>query len=103
MFDLNFSSSATKGAISPLPVVNRAFPRGTVNRSTFHSGQTRERRQPSAFNGPGGVPLTTQDSSAMSRQSFFSKLSSKFSKRFVNTRKIEIFLKKCLFLEQNNE
>jgi MAP/microtubule affinity-regulating kinase len=75
------SSSTTKGtAISPLPVVNRAFPRGTVNRSTFHSGQTRERRQPSAFNGPGAVPLQTQDTSGMSRQSFFSKLSSKFSK-----------------------
>ncbi|CAG2166801.1 unnamed protein product [Oppiella nova] len=63
-------SSSTKGAISPLPVVNRAFPRGTVNRSTFHSGQTRERRQPN-FNGPGGVPLHTQDTSGLSRQSFF--------------------------------
>jgi MAP/microtubule affinity-regulating kinase len=81
----NASSSTTKGtAISPLPVVNRAFPRGTVNRSTFHSGQTRERRQPSAFNGPGAVPLQTQDTSGMSRQSFFSKLSSKFSKRTMN-------------------
>jgi MAP/microtubule affinity-regulating kinase len=80
-----YSSSTTKGtAISPLPVVNRAFPRGTVNRSTFHSGQTRERRQPSAFNGPGAVPLQTQDTSGMSRQSFFSKLSSKFSKRTMN-------------------
>lgn len=73
----------TKGtAISPLPVVNRAFPRGTGNRSTFHSGQTRERRQPLSFNGPGGVPLQTQDTSGLSRQSFFSKLSSKFSKRY---------------------
>ncbi|XP_054154513.1 MAP/microtubule affinity-regulating kinase 3-like isoform X3 [Oppia nitens] len=74
------SSSTAKGAISPLPVVNRAFPRGTVNRSTFHSGQTRERPRPS-FNGPGGAPLQTVDTSGISRQSFFSKLSSKFSKR----------------------
>ncbi|XP_054154512.1 MAP/microtubule affinity-regulating kinase 3-like isoform X2 [Oppia nitens] len=76
----NPSSSTAKGAISPLPVVNRAFPRGTVNRSTFHSGQTRERPRPS-FNGPGGAPLQTVDTSGISRQSFFSKLSSKFSKR----------------------
>lgn len=61
---------------------NRAFPRGSANRSTFHSGQTRERRQP--FNGPGGAPLQTQDTSSVSqtRPSFFSKLSSKFSKRY---------------------
>ena len=59
--------------------VNRAFPRGSANRSTFHGGQTRE-RWPNAF-----VPqLQTQDTSNMNRQSFFSKLSSKFSKRFVD-------------------
>src|SRR5687768_13320286 len=41
------------GGLSPLSaatVSNRAFPRGSANRSTFHSGQTRERRQ--LFNGP---------------------------------------------------
>ncbi|KAG1653657.1 MAP/microtubule affinity-regulating kinase 3 [Nymphon striatum] len=75
----------------PLPVspgsgsVGRAaFPRGTANRSTFHSGQTRERRHASTYNGPGVAPLHSQDTSSMSpagRQSFFSKLSSKFSKR----------------------
>ena len=61
---------------------NRAFPRGSANRSTFHSGQTRERRP---LNGPGGAPLQTQDTSSVNqtRSSFFSKLSSKFSKRYV--------------------
>ncbi|RWS30363.1 MAP/microtubule affinity-regulating kinase 3-like protein [Leptotrombidium deliense] len=83
------SSSTTKGTtISPLPVVSRAFPRGTATRSTFHSGQTREKRQ-TAFNGPGGAPLQTQDTSAVSRQSFFSKLSSKFSKRTMNDEQVK--------------
>ncbi|XP_040067657.1 LOW QUALITY PROTEIN: MAP/microtubule affinity-regulating kinase 3 [Ixodes scapularis] len=80
-------SSASSGAkgppqqqalgASPLPShTNRPFPRGTVNRSTFHSGQTRR-----AYNGPGGLPAQAQDTSSVSgRQSFFSKLSSKFSK-----------------------
>ncbi|XP_035230991.1 MAP/microtubule affinity-regulating kinase 3-like isoform X7 [Stegodyphus dumicola] len=72
-------------ALSPLPAVSRAFPRGTANRSTFHSGQTRERRQGYSCNGPqGGHPLNTEDMSSMNhagRQSFFSKLSLKFSKR----------------------
>ncbi|XP_065291148.1 MAP/microtubule affinity-regulating kinase 3-like isoform X10 [Dermacentor albipictus] len=69
-------------AASPLPShTNRPFPRGTVNRSTFHSGQTRR-----TYNGPGsggsGLPQQSQDTSSVSgRQSFFSKLSSKFSKR----------------------
>nr|XP_037274156.1 LOW QUALITY PROTEIN: MAP/microtubule affinity-regulating kinase 3-like [Rhipicephalus microplus] len=68
-------------AASPLPShTNRPFPRGTVNRSTFHSGQTRR-----TYNGPGsggsGLPQQSQDTSSVSgRQSFFSKLSSKFSK-----------------------
>nr|XP_042900944.1 MAP/microtubule affinity-regulating kinase 3 isoform X1 [Parasteatoda tepidariorum] len=75
-------------ALSPLPAVSRAFPRGTANRSTFHSGQTRERRLLNTCNGPQGmVPLNSQDMSSMNhsgRQSFFSKLSFKFSKRQMN-------------------
>ncbi|GIY97635.1 hypothetical protein CEXT_208993 [Caerostris extrusa] len=70
-------------ALSPLPAVSRAFPRGTANRSTFHSGQTRERRHVNTCNGPQGmVPLNSQDMSMnhAGRQSFFSKLSFKFSK-----------------------
>lgn len=70
-----FDSSSKNAAISPIQNINRAFPRGTVNRSTFHSGQTRERWPPFV------QPLQTQDTSNMNRQSFFSKLSSKFSKR----------------------
>ncbi|XP_053211325.1 MAP/microtubule affinity-regulating kinase 3-like isoform X3 [Panonychus citri] len=82
------SSSTVKGTSSTPKtdrlVVNRAFPRGTANRSTFHSGQTRERRfDRMTFDGSAGAPLQTQDtlSVSQSRQSFFSKLSSKFSKR----------------------
>lgn len=81
-FLLFFSSS--KPGLSMLQTPgSRAFPRGSQNRSTFHSGQTRERRQP-PFNGSGGAPLQTQDTSSVSqtRPSFFSKLSSKFSKRY---------------------
>ncbi|XP_015792711.1 MAP/microtubule affinity-regulating kinase 3 isoform X3 [Tetranychus urticae] len=81
------SSSTVKGSSStPKPVINRAFPRGTANRSTFHSGQTRERRfDRMTFDGSAGAPLQTQDtlSVSQSRQSFFSKLSSKFSKRLL--------------------
>jgi len=81
------SSSSTKtSALSPLPTsINRSFPRGAAIRSTFHSGQTRQKPSTNnALNGP--APLTTQESpaSATARQSFFSKLSSKFSKRTMN-------------------
>lgn len=76
LYSVLYSSSTQKNAaISPIQNINRAFPRGTVNRSTFHSGQTRERWPPFV------VPMQTQDTSNMNRQSFFSKLSSKFSKR----------------------
>ncbi|UYV71487.1 MARK1 [Cordylochernes scorpioides] len=78
------STQQSSLTVSPLTSLNRQFPRGTANRSTFHSGQTRERRHISGYNGPGGTAthLTTQDTSGLAgRQSFFSKLSSKFSKR----------------------
>ncbi|XP_035230988.1 MAP/microtubule affinity-regulating kinase 3-like isoform X4 [Stegodyphus dumicola] len=84
-------------ALSPLPAVSRAFPRGTANRSTFHSGQTRERRQGYSCNGPqGGHPLNTEDMSSMNhagRQSFFSKLSLKFSKSILRQRIYCLLLK----------
>lgn len=74
---LLYICSSSKNALTPIQNINRAFPRGTVNRSTFHSGQTRERWPPFV------QPLNaTQDTSNMNRQSFFSKLSSKFSKRY---------------------
>jgi len=57
-----------------------SFSRNVPERSTFHSGMTRNRtRAPYA-----GIPTSSQDTSALnsSRPStFFSKLSSKFSKR----------------------
>lgn len=62
-----------------------ALTRNTANRSTFHGGQTR--RQPLTMTyGGGAAPMTSQDTNSMpqSRQSFFSKLSSKFSKRTMN-------------------
>lgn len=83
------TSSATVGkqgggslAASPLPShTNRAFPRGTANRSTFHSGQTRRTYNNGGPGGLGGPPSQAQDTSSVSaRQSFFSKISSKFSK-----------------------
>jgi len=58
-----------------------SFSRNVPERSTFHSGMTRNRtRAPYA-----GIPTSSQDTSALnsSRPStFFSKLSSKFSKRY---------------------
>ncbi|KAI1295511.1 MAP/microtubule affinity-regulating kinase 3 [Halotydeus destructor] len=84
------SSSKPSSALSPLAPGNRAFPRGSANRSTFHSGQTRERRNP--FNGAGAPLLTSQDTSSVSQQqrsSFFSKLSSKFSKRTMHDEQVK--------------
>lgn len=65
-----------------VPTNQMALARNTANRSTFHGGQTRELRLAMAYGG-GHAPLTTQDTTSMpqTRQSFFSKLSSKFSKR----------------------
>ncbi|XP_008549620.1 serine/threonine-protein kinase MARK2 isoform X9 [Microplitis demolitor] len=56
-----------------------AFPRNVPSRSTFHSGQNRAQRNHTQGH------THTQDTSAISplaRPSFFSKLSSRFSKRF---------------------
>jgi len=61
-----------------------AFQRQVPARSTFHSGQTRRPAPSSQY----GVPLSSQDTSALNsaaRTSFFSKLSSKFSKRYDGT------------------
>ena len=59
--------------------------RGTASRSTFHGGPIRDRRQAN-YNGPGGLPMHSQDTSAMGttgRFSIFNKLTSKFSRRYV--------------------
>ncbi|KAG7157421.1 MAP/microtubule affinity-regulating kinase 3-like [Homarus americanus] len=75
------SSSSNKTPVSPVSTNRNPFPRNHTSRSTFHSGQNR--RNNNTYGGV-GAPLTTQDTSALSstsRTSFFSKLSSKFSKR----------------------
>ncbi|XP_064109498.1 MAP/microtubule affinity-regulating kinase 3-like isoform X21 [Macrobrachium nipponense] len=76
--------SSNKTPVSPSSM-NRTqpFPRNVPSRSTFHSGQNRRNN-----NTYSGAPLVTQDTSALtstSRTSFFSKLSSKFSKRPLET------------------
>jgi len=61
-----------------------AFQRQVPARSTFHSGQTRRPAPASQY----GVPISSQDTNALNsaaRTSFFSKLSSKFTKRYDGT------------------
>jgi len=74
-------NSSLKTAVSPgASRGSAAFQRQVPARSTFHSGQTRRPAPTSQY----GVPLSSQDTSALNsaaRTSFFSKLSSKFSKR----------------------
>lgn len=65
-------STFSRTSASPAATRTAAFPRNTSSRSTFHSGQTR--------------PRATRDHDAaydalVTRTSFFSKLSSKFSRR----------------------
>ncbi|KAG6460857.1 hypothetical protein O3G_MSEX012259 [Manduca sexta] len=62
----------------PNPLV---FPRNVPSRSTFHSGQTRPRGGGGAY-GDGGSPH-------QARPSFFSKLSSRFSKRQGNEEQVK--------------
>jgi len=79
-------NSSLKTAVSPGASRGpAAFQRQVPARSTFHSGQTRQRPAPTSQY---GVPLSSQDTSALNsaaRTSFFSKLSSKFSKRYDGT------------------
>merc|ERR1719209_1189330 len=78
-------STSLKTAVSPGASRGpAAFQRQVPARSTFHSGQTRRPAPSSQY----GVPLSSQDTSALNsaaRTSFFSKLSSKFSKRYDGT------------------
>ncbi|KAK7103415.1 hypothetical protein V1264_018313 [Littorina saxatilis] len=57
--------------------------RGTVARNTFHGKDTRRQVQ-SPYNGPGGAPSHTVDTSAMGpgggRPSFFNRITQKFSR-----------------------
>ncbi|XP_062134053.1 serine/threonine-protein kinase MARK2 isoform X9 [Drosophila sulfurigaster albostrigata] len=62
---------------------SRHFPRNVPSRSTFHSGQTRARNNTALeYSGTSG---TSGDSPHPGRMSFFSKLSSRFSKRTSTT------------------
>ncbi|XP_068081459.1 serine/threonine-protein kinase MARK2 isoform X2 [Anabrus simplex] len=79
---LRQSSGVGRGPpVSPAVSNRQPFPRNVPSRSTFHSGQNR-RNHPTY--GP-ATPLQTQDTSAITHSgrtsSFFSKLSSRFSKR----------------------
>jgi len=79
-------NTSLKNAVSPGASRGgpAAFQRQVPARSTFHSGQTRRPAPTSQY----GVPLSSQDTSALNsaaRTSFFSKLSSKFSKRYDGT------------------
>uniref|UniRef100_A0A1L8DKI7 MAP/microtubule affinity-regulating kinase 3 n=1 Tax=Nyssomyia neivai TaxID=330878 RepID=A0A1L8DKI7_9DIPT len=66
--------------LTPAVKSSRHFPRNVPSRSTFHSGQTRARNNTGLeYSGTGG---TTGDSPHSGRTSFFSKISSRFSKRF---------------------
>ena len=56
-----------------------AFPRNVPSRSTFHSGQNRPRNQAATYGGTADADSLGLEPS--SRTSFFSKLSSRFSKR----------------------
>ncbi|XP_065346882.1 serine/threonine-protein kinase MARK2-like isoform X12 [Cloeon dipterum] len=78
-------SSSNRTPASPAASNRQPFPRNVPSRSTFHSGQNRQRNHASTVGGYSpGTPLQSQDTSAIShsaRTSFFSKLSSRFSKR----------------------
>ncbi|XP_017093543.2 serine/threonine-protein kinase MARK2 isoform X11 [Drosophila bipectinata] len=66
-----------------IPAETKHFPRNVPSRSTFHSGQTRARNNTALeYSGTSGA---SGDSSHPGRMSFFSKLSSRFSKRTTTT------------------
>ncbi|XKL67986.1 hypothetical protein PGB90_003477 [Kerria lacca] len=62
--------------VSPAVSNRQPFPRNVPSRSTFHSGQNRQRGHSGSAS-----PTGTLHDPASARTSFFSKLSSKFSKR----------------------
>eukprot|EP00063_Salmo_salar_P091312 XP_014066147.1 PREDICTED: MAP/microtubule affinity-regulating kinase 3-like isoform X4 [Salmo salar] len=65
------------------------FPRGTASRSTFHSGQLKERRT-ATYNGPPASPTLSQDAAPLSQtrsrgsSNLFSKLTSKLTRRNIS-------------------
>ncbi|XP_071164058.1 MAP/microtubule affinity-regulating kinase 3-like isoform X23 [Mytilus edulis] len=96
----NYRPTTAPGKTSQLPVSpastkSSLLYRNTASRNTFHGGPIRDRRQQRQINGPDGVPSRTQDESSMNtnRQSFFNKISQKFSRRSVNENRESDILK----------
>ena len=77
-FDIFFCSTAPLRHVTSAQTTQVAkLNRGTTARSTFHSGQTRERKKMAEErNREAGSPV------ASGRTSFISKLTSRFSKRY---------------------
>ncbi|CAL8110672.1 unnamed protein product [Orchesella dallaii] len=82
--DTTPSTNKTNVMTTSVATNRTSFPRNVPSRSTFHSGQNRPRNHTAnAY-----TALTTQDTSSINpaaRSSFFSKLSSRFSKRPMET------------------
>ncbi|XP_028156846.1 MAP/microtubule affinity-regulating kinase 3 isoform X6 [Ostrinia furnacalis] len=77
------TAAATAAARRDFPNNQMVFPRNVPSRSTFHSGQTRSRgASAGGAYGDGGSPH-------QARPSFFSKLSSRFSKRQGNEEQVK--------------
>lgn len=89
---LSYCSTAPGNQNVPISPVGRGpnmapLNRGHMSRSTFHGGQVQDRRRTN-YNSPGGVPMHSQDTSAMGttgRFSIFNKLTSKFSRRYATS------------------
>lgn len=96
---LSYCSTAPGNQNVPISPVSRPpnmplLHRGHQSRITVHGGPIRDRRQTN-YNSPGGVPMHSQDTSAVGttgRFSLFNKLTSKFSRRYASGKtKIAVF------------
>lgn len=89
----NYRPTTAPGKPAPIPVSpastkSSLLYRNTASRNTFHGGPIRDRRQQRQTNGPDGIPNRSQDESSMNpnRQSFFNKISQKFSRSAMEKR-----------------
>ena len=89
----NYRPTTAPGKTSQLPVSpastkSSLLYRNMASRNTFHGGPIRDRRQQRQINGPDGIPNRSQDESSMNanRQSFFNKISQKFSRSAMEKR-----------------
>ncbi|XP_076441854.1 MAP/microtubule affinity-regulating kinase 3-like isoform X10 [Babylonia areolata] len=71
-------------AVSPPSSKGQNLQRGTVARNTFHGTKEARRQVQSPYNGPGGAPSHTMDTSTVGsgggRPSFFNRITQKFSR-----------------------